>query len=153
MNDLIDRRTVIPEAALPRADEVLAEGAALASTWGIGSSAFLDYYRVPDEATYKRRCMEEGRIMQHAHMGFRERAKSERAFSEIHEAVAARGGRVDRFGLCLDWSMGFPRAERERRMKGTGLILDGPEDFARVANAAPSATHFGDFMLGFSGCP
>jgi methylmalonyl-CoA mutase cobalamin-binding subunit len=145
----LTRAQVIPEPSLPDGREVLAEGAALAKNWRVGQSAFLDYYRVPDEASYKRQCMNEGRIMQHAHMGFRDRAKSERAFASIHESVASRGGRVDRFGLCLDWSMGFERSERDQRMKGTGLILSGPEEFAAVANAAPVATHFGDFMLGF----
>ena len=145
----LKRRDVLPEPELPSGGEVLAEGAALAGDWRVEGSAFLDYYRVPDEMTYKRQCMESGRIMQHAHMGFRDREKSRRAFVRIHDQVAARGGRVDRFGLCLDWSMGFPRAERGERLQGTGLILDGPEAFADVANAAPVATHFGDFMLGF----
>lgn len=145
----IERQQIIPEPELPPGDAVLAEGASLARTWSVGPSAFLDYYQVADEAAYKRQCMANGRIMQHAHMGFRDKAKSERAFAGIHDAVAARGGRVDRFGLCLDWSMGFPRGERERRLRGTGLILDGAGEFAAVANAAPVATHFGDFMLGF----
>ena len=145
----LERKDILPEPELPKGSEVLAEGALLARDWRVEGSAFLDYYRVPDEMTYKRQCMRDGRIMQHAHMGFRDRVKSQRAFARIHEAVAARGGRVDRFGLCLDWSMGFPRAQRQERMQGTGLILEGPEAFVEVANAAPVATHFGDFMLGF----
>jgi methylmalonyl-CoA mutase cobalamin-binding subunit len=47
--------------------------------------------------------------------------------------------------------MGFPRAMRDSQLRGTGLILDGPEDFCEIANAAPAATHFGDFVLGFPG--
>ena len=38
------------------------------------------------------------------------------------------------------------RAERGR---GTGMILPDVEDFVRLANAAPVAAHFGDFVLGF----
>jgi methylmalonyl-CoA mutase cobalamin-binding subunit len=34
-------------------------------------------------------------------------------------------------------------------MRGTGLILERPEDFAALTNAAPVAPHFGDFVLGF----
>ncbi len=145
----LERGDVLPEPELPGGGEVLAEGASLARDWHVEGSAFLDHYRVPDEMTYKRQCVQNGRIMQHAHVGYRNRDKSRQACSRIHDQVAARGGRVDRFGLCLDWSMGFPRAQRSEGLQGTGLILDSPEAFADVANAAPVATHFGDFMLGF----
>jgi len=145
------RRHIIPETDLPEGREVLEAGRALAKDWCVGPSVFLDYYQVNCEAEYKLRCMDSERIMQHAHMGFRDKKKSVRAFQEIYESTEKQGVRVDRFGLCLDWSMGFPRVMRDSQLRGTGLILDGPEDFYEVANAAPAATHFGDFVLGFPG--
>lgn len=147
----IVRDQVIPESELPPGKEVLEQGRALARDWSVGSSAFLDYYQVSCEAEYKRRCADNGRIMQHAHMGFRDKQKSVRAFREIFTQTEALGGRVDRFGLCLDWSMGFPRSVRDSQQRGTGLILNSPEEFCEVANTAPAATHFGDFVLGFPG--
>ena len=146
---MFTRHNVISEKVLPPGKEVLDQGRAMVHDWTVGSSVFLDYYQVSCEAEYKRRCVENGRVMQHAHMGFRDKRKSVRAFEEIFTQTEALGGRVDRFGLCLDWSMGFPRSIRDSQLRGTGLILNGPEDFIEVANAAPAATHFGDFVLGF----
>jgi hypothetical protein len=87
--------------------------------------------------------------MQHAQIGWRSLAKSRDAWARIYEACAARGVSVDRYGICLDWSMGIPRGQRKDAMRGTGLILDTPEDFAALTAAAPVAPHFGDFVLGF----
>ena len=146
-----DRRKIFPDNDLPNGDDIVAEGKKLSRLWNIGPSAFHDYFHVRCEAEYKRNCIRSGRITQHAHMGFRDKGKSLRAFSEIYQRAESAGVRVDRFGLCLDWSMGFPRAMRDKQLKGTGLILQGPEEFAEIANAAPAATHFGDFVLGFPG--
>ena len=52
--------------------------------------------------------------MMHAQIGFREPAKSQRAWAEIWEALDKAGHRVDRYGICLDWSMGYPRAKRRQ---------------------------------------
>ena len=43
---------------------------------------------------------------------------------------------MDRYGLCLDWSMALPRAVRAKAQRGTGMILPGVEDFVALANAA-----------------
>lgn len=143
------RKQLFAESELPDGRSILDRGKALATDWQVGPSAFHDYFKVNCEAEYKLQCVQQGKIMQHAHMGFRDKAKSKYAFAHIYEQAEKQGVRVDRFGLCLDWSMGFPRNVRSQQMRGTGLILDGPEDFAEVANAAPAATHFGDFVLGF----
>lgn len=145
----VDRNAVIPEAALPPGAELLAAGRALAKTWTVGPSAFLAEVGEASEAACKRRRMAEGRVMRHAQIGYRDPEKSRRAYAEIHERVAAAGARVDRYGLCLDWSMGYPPDRRAQGLRGTGMILEGPEAFARLTNAAPVAPHFGDFVLGF----
>lgn len=145
----LTRAAVIPEPALPPAAELLAAGRALARDWPVGPSAFLTEVGQPSEAAYKRACMAEGRVMQHAQVGFRDAEKSRRAYAEIHAACAERGVTVDRYGLCLDWSMGYPAAARKGRPRGTGLLLAGPEDFAALTAQAPVAPHFGDFLLGF----
>ncbi len=38
---------------------------------------------------------------------------------------------------------------RSEQLRGTGLILDSVEEFVDIANSAPVASHFGDFVLGF----
>ncbi len=145
----LERSAVIPEAELTPGAELVAAGRALAKTWTVGPSAFLAEVGEASEAAYKRRQMAAGRVMRHAQIGYRDPEKSRRAYAEIHERAAAAGARLDRYGLCLDWSMGYPRGRRGEGLRGTGMILEGPEDFARLTSAAPVAPHFGDFVLGF----
>lgn len=143
------RSVVIPEPELTPGAELLAAGRSLAKTWTVGPSAFLSEVGAASEVAYKRRQMAAGRIMRHAQIGYRDPEKSRRAYAEVHEQAMAEGAGVDRYGLCLDWSMGYPRERRAEGLRGTGMILEGPEDFARLTAAAPVAPHFGDFVLGF----
>lgn len=145
----MDRATLFPEPALPDSAALLAEGRAAARDWRLGPSAFLSHVGAASEHAFKLARMAEGAVTQHAQIGYRDPGKSLRAYREIWEACAARGITVSRYGLCLDWSMALPRATRATGLRGTGMILDGPEDFAALANAAPVAAHFGDFVLGF----
>lgn len=131
--------------------DLLAEGRALAQDWRVGRTPFLDRAGVACEADYKRAAAKAGRIMQHAHIGFRSVERTMGAIAEVYDTCGTRGVTVDRFGITLDWSMGYPAGDRCRRPRGTGIVLGGPEDFARITGAAPAAAHFGDFMLGLPG--
>lgn len=133
------------------ASELIGEGRALARQWKVGSSSFLRAAGVGCEADYKRQRTAGGHLMQHAHIGFRSAGRTREAIAEVHAACAARGVTVDRFGITLDWSMGYPASVRTGRPRGTGIVLDGPEDFQRITDAAPAAAHFGDFMMGLPG--
>jgi methylmalonyl-CoA mutase cobalamin-binding subunit len=146
---MFNRSDILPEADLPDVAALLQQGHALARDWQVGPSAFLRAHGVASEADHKRAATREGRIMQHAQIGWRDPAKTREAWARIHDECASRGVTVDRYGICLDWSMGVPAATRAGAMRGTGLILNGPEDFARLAAGAPVAAHFGDFVLGF----
>ena len=144
----LDRSWILPEPDLPNAPDLLAEGQKLAQTIQVGPNPFLQEAGVRSEREYKQRMVDQGRIMLHAQVGYRSPEKSRRAFAEIHGRIAAAGYRVDRYGICLDWSMGYPAARRSQMPKGTGLILDGPEAFIELTHSAPVAPHFGDFVLG-----
>ena len=145
---ILERAQVLPEPELPDVTGLLAEGRRLAQTVAVGDCPFLNTYGVRSESEYKRQRMAERAIMLHAQFGYRCQAKSRRAYAEIYERVAAAGYRVDRYGICLDWSMGYPAAQRARMPKGTGLILEEPEDFVILTQGAPVAPHFGDFVIG-----
>jgi hypothetical protein len=141
---------LVPPALRP-GRELLAEGQALARDWWVGRTPFLMAAGVACEADYKRAMAARGRIMQHAHIGFRSVERTVGAIAEVHETCARRGVTVDRFGITLDWSMGYPATDRAGRGRGTGIVLNGPEDFARITCATTAAAHFGDFMLGLPG--
>lgn len=123
----------------------------MAGDWRLGRSLFMQAEAVASEAQYKRRKAAEGRIMQHAHIGFRSIDRTVGAMAQLHEAALKRDVRIDRFGITLDWSMGYPPERRREAGRGTGIVLTGPEDFARITHASPAAAHFGDFMLGLPG--
>lgn len=144
----LSRDQILPEVDLPDATELLAEGRRLARMATVGPCPFLSTHGVRSESEYKRQRMAAGAIMFHAQFGYREPAKSLRAYAEIHERLAAAGYQVDRYGICLDWSMGYPAARRADMPRGTGLILEQPEQFVALTQGAPVAPHFGDFVIG-----
>jgi methylmalonyl-CoA mutase cobalamin-binding subunit len=144
----LTRAQILPETDLPDAAAAVAAGRARAREVRVGPCAFLSEYGVESESAWKRRCMAAGEVMLHAQIGWRDPGKTREAWAGIHRATAAAGRPVDRYGICLDWSMGYPAAVRHRFGKGTGLILERPEDFAALTAAAPVAPHFGDFMIG-----
>lgn len=151
MIDPLARATILPEPDLPDGVSLLDEGRAMAKDWQVGPSPFLEHHGVASEADFKRRCMAQGRVMRHAQIGFRDPEKSRRAYGKIWSACDTAGESIDRYGLCLDWAMGYPLELRRKGPRGTGMMLEGPEEFAALTREAPAAPHFGDFVLGFPG--
>ncbi len=142
------RHDILPEPDLPQTGDLVARGQSRARTVQVGPSEFLKLHGLSSEIEFKHQCIRDGIIMVHCQVGYRDLDKSRRAFHDIHAQVTNRGGRVDRYGICLDWSMGYRAEDRQGATKGTGLILDTPEDFQRLCASAPVASHFGDFVLG-----
>lgn len=146
----LDRERLTSDGMRP-GHELLADGRRLAVDWRVGRNRFLDDAEIASEAEYKRRAVTERRIMQHAHIGFRSVERTSQAMACVYTTCAKQGVTIDRFGITLDWSMGYPGAWRKGSRHGTGIILVEPEDFAKITNASPAAAHFGDFMLGLPG--
>lgn len=142
------RREVLENIELRPSAEILQEGRVLAKTCKLGPSAFSAATGYTSEAAAKRAAILEDRITQHAHIGFRSVDRTVEGVRQVYEQAAQHGAMVDRFGITLDWSMGYPAAHRKGKPKGTGIILTGADDMARITHAAPAAAHFGDFMLG-----
>ena len=145
---MLRRDRILPENHLPAADGLIAAGQGIAEQVRVAPCPFLTEYGVDCEATYKRRRMAEQSVMLHAQVGYRDAEKSRRAYGEIHARLARDGIRLDRYGICLDWSMGYPANRRPHMPRGTGLILDSPQAFAALTACAPVAPHFGDFVIG-----
>lgn len=129
--------------------DLLAEGRALAAEWRLGRSAFMRATGFASEVAYKASVT--SRVMQHAHIGFRSLERTLEALRQVHGTCAERGVTVDRFGITLDWSMGYPPEMRAKAARATGIVLSGPEDFARITGAVAAPMHFGDFMMGLPG--
>lgn len=144
-------KVILTSPELQPGNELLAEGRRMEEDWRLGSCLFLETETVASEAEYKRRMAATGRMMQHAHIGFRNLDRTVDAMAHLHEAAGKNNVRIDRFGITLDWSMGYPPNLRKDAKRGTGIVLNGPDDFQKLTNASPAATHFGDFMLGLPG--
>lgn len=145
---MLNRKDIFPEDELPDANELLQAGRVMARDVTVGDCPFLTHYDVSSEKEYKLQQVENGRIMLHGQIGFRSPIKSQDAYRKIYEEIDAAGYRIDRYGICLDWSMGYPKALRDGMPKGTGLILEKEGDFAALTKQAPVAPHFGDFVMG-----
>jgi len=141
----------LTDPKLAPGETLLVEGHAMAKDWKLGNCLFLEANNVTSEVEYKRRKMTENTIMQHAHIGFRSVARTGDGMAYLYEKASQKNIIIDRFGVTLDWSMGYPPDNREDRIRGTGIVLNGPEDFSTITNATPAASHFGDFMLGLPG--
>ncbi len=144
----LDRNHILPETDLPDINELLGEGERLSHSVNLGSCPFLTTYDVQSESEYKRLRAAERTIMLHGQIGYRSFTKSKMAYFKIYDQIEAAGYRIDRYGICLDWSMGYPSTLRSNMPRGTGLILGKPEDFIDLTHSAPVAPHFGDFVIG-----
>lgn len=144
----LGRKDIFPEVELPDVAELVALGRAKAKEIPLGRSPFLETHGVACEADYKRRRSADGKVMIHAQIGFREPAKSQRAWHEVWDAMEKGGYRLDRYGICLDWSMGYPAGQRKNMPQGTGLVMGGIEDWIALTHGAPVAPHYGDFVIG-----
>lgn len=144
----LTRPAILPETDLPDASGLIKTGRSLASSVKVESSRFLTAQSVESEAAYKQKCSDDGKLMFHAQIGWRDPLLTAENMALIENRVAEHGGRVDRYGICLDWSMGYPSGERDGRQRGTGLILTGTDDFRLLADASTVAPHFGDFVIG-----
>ncbi|MFX1517009.1 MAG: cobalamin-dependent protein [Promethearchaeota archaeon] len=144
----LDRKRILPEADLPDINELLGEAEQLSQIVNLGSCPFLTTYDVKSESEYKRQRSSENSIMLHGQIGYRSFSKTKLAYSQIHNQIDAAGYRIDRYGICLDWSMGYPADIRANMPQGTGLILNKSEEFIDLTNSAPVAPHFGDFVIG-----
>jgi len=114
---------------------------------GVGVSGFCRAAGVTSEYAYKRRRVETGTIMYHAHIGLSTWDATYEALSSVAGELSADGFVLDRFGLCLDRAMSLPEAQRHLVSRETGPVLTSPE-WAAVGGQSVSQPHLGDFMIG-----
>lgn len=141
--------SILKEVELPKAATVLSESRAIASEVKIGRTKFMDKYDVSSELEYKRRCVEEKKIMYHAHIGMNTWASTAEALQGLYCFAEANGFTMDRAGICLDRRMSLPLSLRRSAIQETGPYLATDADWQGVGQAAPIQPHMGDFIIGF----
>ena len=148
-NQLPHRSKLLADLPTGSGAAVLARGRASASQYPVEYSAFNTHYAVSSEIERKRRNMANRSIALHAQIGYRDPELTRKAWAEIYQQGLDAGQPPERYGICLDWSMGYRRDDRKDRQRGTGLIIADEAAVAQLTAQAPVAAHFGDFVLGF----
>ena len=136
------------EKELPDMKTLVSEGQKIAKTVTIGESLFMKTYGVRSEAEYKKKMMQSGHVMKHSHIGWNSVNATAEGFQKIYEALKESGSYIDRFGVCLDGSMGVPAEYRDRIQVGSGQVYKTPDEWKILSQQAPVQVHMGDHMIG-----
>ena len=87
---------ILRGASLPKMADVLNESNDIAKSITITPSSFMKKYDVTSELEYKKRCVKEGRIMYHAHIGMNTWQETACALNEVYKFAEANSFRLDR---------------------------------------------------------
>jgi methylmalonyl-CoA mutase cobalamin-binding subunit len=136
-------------ADLPAGEAVRQQGRSLAAGLTIGRTAFMNEMGVASELEYKKQCIQNDKIMFHAHIGLGSWEATLAALADLYQSSRKCGTVVDRAGICLDRRMGLPEAQRDQIPAETGPMLETERDWMSVGGVVPIQPHMGDFMIGF----
>ncbi len=145
MFEQIEKLVTHPLAAY---ESLVTEARGAASQINIGRSLFMQHYDIASELEYKKRCLQEGRIMFHAHIGMNDMDATSSALRGIYRQLDDRGYRMDRAGFALDRRMGLPCEKWSDTAAETGPMLESQQHWSALAQSAPIQPHLGDFMIG-----
>lgn len=141
--------SILHSVCLPGMETVLSESRKIAGEITIGRTKFMDKFDVSSEYEYKLRCMREGKIMYHAHIGMNTWEETYSSLAGAYAFAESNGFVIDRAGICLDRRMSLPPELRRSAPQETGPYLETDEEWLQVGQAAPIQPHMGDFIIGF----
>lgn len=132
---------------IPRGSEVVQEGIKIGKTFEAGRSAFLRYRNVHSESDWKRMQAEKGNVQWSPLLGLSTVDEQVEGLKRLWEWGKTKGIEIDR---CLSISStlnGLPLDLRSKAPRMTSFMLESSDDFARIAEAAPINSVFGDHMI------
>lgn len=132
----------------PDGRALLEEGRAIAKDVKMGVSLLCEQHGVRSEVQYKKKMVEEGRLMTSLNIGMQTWAETARALEYIATESAKRGFRVDRYQMQMDRRMGLPPEMWDKAAKETGPMLTSKQDWWETAHCAPIQPQLGDMMIG-----
>lgn len=151
MTEPVQRKitSILRETQLPTMAEVLGDSKNIAASVEIGRSLFMQKFDVASEFEYKKRCIKEGRIMYHAHIGMNSWAETMTGLRKIYDFAEQKGFIIDRAGICLDRRMALPTNLRKSAPQESGPYLADIGDWKQIGQVVPIQPHMGDFIIGF----
>ena len=133
---------------LPDGRALVQEGRRLGQSVSMGVSLLCKEHGVGSEVAYKKKMLEEGRLMTVMDIGMQTWAETAKALRLIHAESERRGFRIDRYNLILDRRMGMPREAWSGAAKETGPMLETDADWLATTQTVPIQPHLGDYMIG-----
>ena len=133
---------------LPDGRALIEEGRRIGDDVTVGLSLQCEQHAVRSEVEYKKKMIEEGRVMPSLNIGMKTWSETERALESIHAESERRGFRIDRYQMQLDRRMGLPPHLWDRAAKETGPMLETTRDWQATARTVPIQPQLGDMMIG-----
>ena len=133
---------------MPNGRELLDQGRRIGDDVKVGLSLQCQQHGVRSEVEYKKKMIEEGRVMTSLNIGMKTWAETERALESIHTEAERRGFRIDRYQMQMDQRMGLPPELWDRAAKETGPMLETTRDWQATAGTVPIQPQLGDMMIG-----
>ena len=137
---------LIPED-LPKGKEVVQEGIRIGNTFEMGKSAFHRYRNVYSESEFRRMQIENGIINWQAEIGLSTVQEQVEGLRYLWEWGKSKGVEINRALSIPSMLNGLPPELRGKAPKPTSYVYESPEDFVRIAEAAPIAFATGDHMI------
>jgi len=138
---------LIPKG-MPKGEDVIQEGRNIGKTIEVGVSAFCREKNVRSITDYKQKRAEKGLITWHMIMGLPSVGEQVEALKDIYQWGKETGIEIDIGQIIPDTRMGLPPEMRDKAPKGSSFMLEGPEDWVRIAQAAPIQLVCADSHIG-----
>ena len=138
---------LIPDG-LPNGRDVLNEGVGIGKDIQLGRSAFLKEKDVRCESEWKRIQAERGNIQWKVTMGLSSIDEQVDSVSGLWAWGKERGIEFDRCNHISSMLTGLPPDIRARAPRPTSFVMERPQDWSRIAQAAPMAPLYGDHHIG-----
>lgn len=136
------------EKELPDMQSIRDDAKKIASKITIGETLFMKEHGVRSEVEYKRKMMKAGKIMKHSVIGWNSWDVTADGIRKVYDTLKENGSSIDRFGICCDWVMGVPEKHRNMFQPSGSLILNSPDEWAKLGQVVPAHPHLGDHMIG-----
>jgi len=132
---------------LPDSRELVREGLRIGGEFEVGRSAFLRHRDVRCESDWKRMQADKGVIQWNPIMGLSSVDEQVEARKQLWEWGNSKGIEMDRTLEISSMLNGLPPELRSKAPKGTSYVMEGPDDFIRIAESAPIQPCFDDNMI------
>jgi len=138
---------LIPKG-IPKGRDVIQEGRNIGKTIEVGVSAFCREKNVRSITDYKQKRAEKGLITWQMIMGLPSIDEQIEALKDIYQWGKETGIEIDIGQIIPDTRMGLPPDMRDKAPKGSSFMLNGLDDYVRIAQAAPIQLVCADSHIG-----